>query len=581
MQRRINHETTSSRIGTKDLQKEKQSSMSAICISFKRKENKTIPFSEIRKEIKKKKEQQAAASSGNTVLPEVKRAEAKAVEDTSTDTAGNRMVSSSSGASPQDCNMEKNKKKKTFIVFQKNTRSLSTSERFEEMCKELQDTSWDAILISETWRQNKEIWETQHGHIMVESGKFSNKHGVAILLNKRWKKGINWIQCADERVVAMSISVNRHPIVLMSVYLLHSGYAEYHVEKTYKTITDIINKEKCAKIIGGDFNAELGPGEGVELSAVGHYTLNKGNVRGEWMKQWLLENKLVAVNTTYRKSPQKQVTYCSPKKEAKQLDYILVDKKHVAWSRDAESTDILHMGSDHRCVMAKFEINTKEKKGKPQHPKAPVKEHRNEIREEGKQLEYLEIEQEVKQSEIKKASKDNEEGEATNANAEAKKERRATEAEEKKIGVASAAGTRSDKKRAEATDGGAAIEEMSEAADESAAHAAAVLDDCIETWHAVAADGSAAQEVEDTNGRDKKIRALIQKRKNTAKNEKEKIREISKEIKKNIRENKKEEKTRKNSEDPGTSERNKEYPQHQICKKANPYPQDQKQRRRR
>ena len=37
------------------------------------------------------------------------------------------------------------------------------------------------------------------------------------------------------------------------------------------------------KILGGDFNAELGPGEGLELSAIGHYTLNKGNCRGERM----------------------------------------------------------------------------------------------------------------------------------------------------------------------------------------------------------------------------------------------------------------------------------------------------------
>ena len=50
---------------------------------------------------------------------------------------------------------------------------------------------------------------------------------------------------------------------------------------------------------------------------------------------------------------------------------------------------------------------------------------------------------------------------------------------------------------------------MFETTDASAAHAAAARDDCIETRHAVATDGSAAQEVEDTNERDKKIRALI------------------------------------------------------------------------
>ena len=163
------------------------------------------------------------------------------------------------------------------------------------MISELHRVDWDVILISETWRQSKEIWETQQGYIMVESGQVINKHGGAIMLNKRWKNQINWVHCESERVVAMSISVNKQSIVLMSVYMPHSGYADHHFEKVYKTITKMIEDEKGMKIIGGDFNAELGPGEGLELLAVGHYTLIKGNCRGEWMTQWLLQNKLVAL----------------------------------------------------------------------------------------------------------------------------------------------------------------------------------------------------------------------------------------------------------------------------------------------
>ena len=200
---------------------------------------------------------------------------------------------------------------------------------------------------------------------MVESGHFTNKHGVAILLNKRWKNQINWVQCESERVVAMSISVNKKPIFLMSVYMPHSLYADHHVEKVYKAITKMTEKEKSMKLIGGDFNAEIGPGEGLELTAVGHYTLNKGNCRGEWMTQWLLQNKLVALNTMYKKIPQKQVTYRTSKEVGKQLDYILTEGKHYQWSRDAEASDKIHMGSDHRCVTARFEIpKEKEKKGK-------------------------------------------------------------------------------------------------------------------------------------------------------------------------------------------------------------------------
>ena len=295
---------------------------------------------------------------------------------------------------------------------------------------EFHKIDWNAVLTSETWRQNKEVWETQQSHIMVESGKFTNKHGVAILLNRRWRNGIKWIQCACERVVAMSISVNKQPLVLMRVYMPHSGYADHHVEKIFRTIIDTIKKEKCAKIIGGDFNAELGPGEGIELSAIGHYTLNKANCRGDWMTQWLLENRLVALNTRYKKVTQKQVTYRSPKNDEKQLDYILLDKKLLSWSRDAESTDILHMGSDHRCVIAKFEITAKEVKGKPRQSNAPVEERQNETKEDGKQQKDLDIEQEVKETELKKKKTEVAAGEATDTSADAaKKESETNEVE--------------------------------------------------------------------------------------------------------------------------------------------------------
>ena len=98
-------------------------------------------------------------------------------------------------------------------------------------------------------------------------------------------------------MVAASISVDKQPITLVSAYLPHSGYVDHHVERTYKTISKMIDKEKNMKIIEADFNAELGPGVGIELSSVGYYTLNKANCRGEWMTQWLLEKNLVALNT--------------------------------------------------------------------------------------------------------------------------------------------------------------------------------------------------------------------------------------------------------------------------------------------
>ena len=198
----------------------------------------------------------AAARSKSKKIHGNEKAEAMQVEATDTWTTGAGSSGSSSKVSPQTQSEEK-LEKTVFIVIQKNMRSMNSSERIEELFSELQQVTWDMVLISETWRQGKEIWETQQGHIMVESGKFINKHGVAILLNRRWKNQINRVQCACERVVALSISVNKKPITLMSVYMPHSGYPDHHVEKTYKTILTTIEKDKSMKIIGGDFNAEL------------------------------------------------------------------------------------------------------------------------------------------------------------------------------------------------------------------------------------------------------------------------------------------------------------------------------------
>ena len=154
-----------------------------------------------------------------------------------------------------------------FTVLQKNTWSMNSSQRIEELFQEVQVRKWDVILVSETWRSNEEVWESNQGHIEMESGKFTNKRGVAIILHRRWRQKVNWVECVSDDIIRR-----------------------------------VIEKDKDVHIIGGDFNAELGPGIGVEQASVGHYTLKDANCRGEWMTQWLLEQRLLALNTMYRET---------------------------------------------------------------------------------------------------------------------------------------------------------------------------------------------------------------------------------------------------------------------------------------
>ena len=194
------------------------------------------------------------------------------------------------------------------------------------------------------------------------AGKYDNKHGVGIMLNKRWRKRIIDTEYINERAIKTTILVNRQHIDLMSAYFPYSKYADHHIEKMYKTIEKhMTNNKKCIPIIGGDFNAELGPGKGTECKSVGKYTLNESNKRGVWLKSWLMLNDYSALNTMFRKTPQKQTSFVSPKGKEKQIDYILTKRRYLRNVKDAEANDMIHMGSDHRCVMATFLINTPEK----------------------------------------------------------------------------------------------------------------------------------------------------------------------------------------------------------------------------
>ena len=104
-------------------------------------------------------------------------------------------------------------------MIQKNATSLCSSDRVEELAREVCDCRWDALLISESWRPGKA--EPLQGHIYMGAGRFPNKHGVRKLLNRTWNNKTDWTDYISERAIAVSITVNNQLVLLMSVHFFH------------------------------------------------------------------------------------------------------------------------------------------------------------------------------------------------------------------------------------------------------------------------------------------------------------------------------------------------------------------------
>ena len=89
------------------------------------------------------------------------------------------------------------------------------------------------------------------------------------------------------------------------------------------------------------------------------------------------------------------------------MDYILTKRSYLRCNKDAEANDMIHMGSDHRCVMATFTITTP---GKSSHYKT-IKGKRVKTKHEGrdqtgKNIEVEEAELEERYREVIEKNKE-------------------------------------------------------------------------------------------------------------------------------------------------------------------------------
>ena len=240
-------------------------------------------------------------------------------------------------------------------MIQKNVRSLKTSDRIKEIVREVEGYKWGALLQCETWRPKKaEMWESHQRHIILWVLEIREKSRCWNTSEQEVAKK-DPVDCIHQRTCYCNTD--------------HGQQAKNHVDECSLPSHEIcgpscrtsiqINREihqirENIQIVGGDFNAELGLG--IERLSVGQYTLRGTNKRGDWMKQWLMVQKFVALNAIYKYIPDKQVTYRTSIGAEKQLDHVLVDRKNLKHSRNAEANDMIHMGSGHRSILTQVVI---------------------------------------------------------------------------------------------------------------------------------------------------------------------------------------------------------------------------------
>ena len=135
------------------------------------------------------------------------------------------------------------------------------------------------------------------------------EHAVGILLQKQWKRRIIKTDCVSERLIVTVARHEHRKIVLASENSPHTGCTDVHIDKMFKCVAEHCNK-RYTTIMGGHFNAQFGVCEEQGCGHVGRHSYGDTN-RGVWMKQWLMVQDHIALDTTFKTRPSRQFTFRS------------------------------------------------------------------------------------------------------------------------------------------------------------------------------------------------------------------------------------------------------------------------------
>ena len=140
----------------------------------------------------------------------------------------------------------------------------------------------------------------------------------------------------------IDMKIGTHRLRYIAIYVPHSGYTVADFHKCLDSLKIVIadgNKDKFQCIIGGDINTQLGTG-----------------FRSEAFKAMMGEFNLSAANETEDTDMDSEWTFRSSMGRYRKLDYIIYDRRLLCTR--SGPLDELDMGSDHRSVLAVFQLKS-------------------------------------------------------------------------------------------------------------------------------------------------------------------------------------------------------------------------------
>ena len=175
-----------------------------------------------------------------------------------------------------------------------------------------------------------------------------------MLIGPRALKSLNSIERIQPRMLAATFNGNPRATII-SCYSPTNVSEETELVTFYDELTSLMRSipKHSLLVIGGDMNTQIGKNGNNKYSL--HNTTNRN---GQYLTDFMIENRLTCLNRNYQKRADKLWTYTYADNSKAQIDYVLINKKRknsaircVAYSSFGGGS------SDHRIVTAKIRLS--------------------------------------------------------------------------------------------------------------------------------------------------------------------------------------------------------------------------------
>lgn len=234
--------------------------------------------------------------------------------------------------------------------------TLRTEEREEELNYALKNINCDILGLCEIRRMGETIIEKNNGDLFCYIGQTKGQKGVGFLIKKHIKPMVKEIIGVSERIIVLKIKTATCDVTMIQIYAPTENHSDEDSEDFYRLLEDTIERHRSHRnFILGDFNSKVGNKLHAQEDPVGPYGYGTRNARGERLVQFATEQRMVILNTFFRKRSEARWTWRHPNGTTKnELDYILTDS--LAGARDIQVVPNLKFSTDHRMVRATVNI---------------------------------------------------------------------------------------------------------------------------------------------------------------------------------------------------------------------------------